>query len=295
MISFRRPRRALLLALAIPLVAQNPPEKQLLRLSFQPGASRFYRMTVETETKVKAGDKELTVDTTMEQVLEMKCVEVKDGKALIDLTTQRLILKATAPVKVDYDSDVEGSSPGMLRNAVDMLGKTIAMRVDERGKLSDVEVPEAFAALGMFGSGGVEQMMSQALPQMPEGPVSIGDTWETRSEMTMGRYGSAELKIVNKVAALEKGSVRIDQAMEMEVDADSPSVGKFQPGKCAGSTVVDLATGSIRESSMDSGMSASGSTSMEMLMHTKLRTIDAPPAKSDAVKEPAKTETGKGK
>jgi hypothetical protein len=277
------PRLALLLAVAVPLAVQTPQEKHLLRLSFQPGTSHFYRMTMGMQTKAKLGDKGLTVDMTMEQVMEMKCVEVKDGKALVEWTTQRLILKGTGPIEVDYDSDVEGSNPGMLRKAVDMLDETIALRMDERGKLSDLQVPEAFEALGLFGSGGVEEVISQAMPQLPEAPVSIGDRWETDANVEMGKYGSGQLKLVNKVSAVEKGSVRIEQEIQMDLDvSDVPGGGEFHPGKCAGSTVIDLATGCLREADMDSAMTVTGGMSLEMVMKTKMRKIDAPPAKTQA-------------
>jgi hypothetical protein len=278
---------ALLLALAAPLAAQEPPKKQLLRLSFQPGSSHFYRLTMGMQTRAKAGNNEVSVDMTMEQVMEMKCVEVKDGKARIELTSLRLILKATGPMKIDYDSDVEGSDPGMLRNAVGMLGETMTMSLDERGRLGDLDVPEAFEALGLFGGGGVEELMAQAMPQLPEAPVAIGESWETSAEMRMGKYGSGQVKIVNRLAAVEGDSLRIDQEMQLDLGKPAlPGGGRLQAGKCTGSTLVHPATGSLGEATMDSALTATGGMSMEMVMKTTLRAIDAPPAKKA---------TGKGK
>lgn len=297
---------ALLAALiTLPATAQDNAQEHLLRLQHQAGKTQFFRQAMDMRMKMNAGG--MNMDTTMsfEMVIETKVAAVAEGKADLEQTIRRLVVKMDNPMmQVDYDSDNPDSDPGMLEGMTHIVGKTFKMKADDRGGLSDVKIPEGFDAesAGMFGGGDMTKFFSQNMPQLPEGPVAIGGTWETKTQMPMGNMGGGEVKVQNKLAKFEGGKATIEQTMQIDTSSmELPEGAKMEVKKAGGTSVLNCATGLLDNAEMKMEMTMQADQGgmkmdMEMNMTTKMTAIDPPPAKK--VEAPktgeAKTDEGKG-
>lgn len=307
--------RILLLALVTgPLSAQEAQAKHLLRHAFQPGKSQFYRQTMVSLNKTSLGDRVVEIRVTMETVLELKVVAVKDGQAEVEESIHRIVLKAKGPFEVDYDSDVEGSDAGEMKDVVGQVGTSTTFKMDERGRISDYKLPDEVAKvrrgveksnlLFMFSNGlsrPVTEQVAQDMPEFPDAPVAIGGTWEEVVPMT-GLVGQVDGKVTHKLVAIDKGRAKIEQQTVIDLDKMKvPAPVKMEIAKCAGSSLVDLATGSLVESrtEMVLKMNMGGARKVDMdATHTMtLVAIDAPlPKKVEKhVEKPAGKEPGDGK
>src|SRR5689334_13179386 len=92
-----------------PLLAQN---KQTLRLKFVPGHVVHTLQTQDMTMSTAMGEQKVNTTMNIQMWAEAKLADVKDNVAVIEQTYRRMKAKADGPgMKVDYDSDVEGSKP----------------------------------------------------------------------------------------------------------------------------------------------------------------------------------------
>jgi hypothetical protein len=186
-------RRAggVLLLLALASICAVPAQAQTtLRYKYKAGDKLNYDMEQKMDLKMDIKGKELNV--TMNQSIDMtwkvKSVDA-DGKAALAISFDRIRMMLDGPQgKLEYDSK-DGKEPeGALAHAAAplkaMVGAEFSLKVDPRGKASDVVIPkELIDALKKAGGGvpgvaemfspeGLKSLMGKIGVVLPKGPVS---------------------------------------------------------------------------------------------------------------------------
>lgn len=275
--------------------ATQPQPQQLLRMAFQVGKQQYYQQTMSMHMDIDAGGTQMQTKMDMRFTTSLKVTAVNDGKADIEYRFHRIAVKAEGPMQTDYDSDVEGSDPGPLAEVSDLIGQVIKAKMDDRGRVSDVHLPEGLASESMqaLGMGGIENFIGQNIPALPDKPIAIGATWNTEIPMPAKTMPGAKMKSTNKLLEVEAGKATLAQQLEIDLgDAQLPGGAEMKFDKSAATLVIDLATGMLISSDMEMVMNMN-SAGMKMTNTTsaKTHTIDPPPAKT----KPAKAKDDGGK
>jgi hypothetical protein len=197
--------------------------------------------------------------------------------------------------KIDYDSDVAGSKPGMFRGLADMVGQTVKTTFDATGKTSAVEV-DADIEAGLEKAGmSMKQTFEQAIMAWPQEPIAIGATWTTQYEMPMGQMGKAKAVVTNKLVSVKDNVAVVDQTTKMEIDATGmPPGAKLEVTKAVGTAKIDLRAALPVEMTSDVEMKMGGDgdgapmMDMTMTMRSSMKQVPAPAAKTDAKPADAK-------
>lgn len=288
---------ALLLA-TVPALAQD---KHTLRSKLQPGAVTWSLQTQEMTQDMAVGGRSMQTSMQTSMWLESKVTAVTAGVASIEQRFARIKATGNGPgMKVDYDSDVEGSKPGPLRDLAKLAGKVAKMRVDERGKMSEMSLPDDLGAATDETLASLKQGFEQAFTAWPEQPIAIGETWESAMEFPMAGMGSMKAKIVNKLLDVKDQLVTIEQTLTMDTSGVKLPAGMtMEVGKAGGKSTFDLRLPMPIESTMDMEMkmgNADNPQLMTMQMRTGMKKVEAPPAKPAAeAPKPDAPKTGGGK
>lgn len=290
-----------LLLAAAPLVAQ---EKFTLRNEFQPGLVSWVSQTQDMSQSMAAGGKPMKTSFQTSMWLESKVVEAKDGVAAIEQRFARIKSLGSGPgMKVDYDSDVEGSKAGPMRALADLAGKTAKLRVDAQGKVQDFTLPddlgEELERIGVS----LKQGFEQAFCAWPTEPVAIGDSWESELEFPMAQLGSMKAKVANKLIAVKDKLVTVEQKVTMDVSGLTlPGTMTMEVTKSEGTSTFDLRLPMPVDGTMDLAMKMSAgenAPSVTIEMKSAIKQIEPPAPKApaatpaDAPKEAPKAETPK--
>ena len=193
------------------------------------------------------GEFEIPVEQVIHMTWEVTGVE-GDVFSIVQKMTRMKMSMDSPFMQMEYDTD-EGEAEGMAEQiaaAIDpMIGAAVAFKMNGRGEISDVEVPEdvveemqaAGGGMGgqMFSADMLEQMISQSGIVFPEGAVDAGAEWENTTtqknpmmNMTINskyKYAGEEDKggtMIQKIAVSAKveleagetplgGSVEIDE------------------------------------------------------------------------------------
>ncbi|MGE3174946.1 MAG: DUF6263 family protein [Planctomycetota bacterium] len=276
---------SLFVLLAAPLVAQDAAPRHLLRMAFEPGKPAWYRQSVDMSSTMKIGGQDMVTGMKMAVVLRTEVLEVTGGKASMRHTFERITAKMDNPMmKVDYDSDDPDSRPGALAILEDVVGESLQVQVDDHGRFSDAKPSAGFPeqASEMFGGGELNRFLGQNVPELPDQPVAIGESWQTTTEMPMGPTGNAKVTVTNTLMEVGGGRARIRQVMSVDVDdLKVPGGGQMQMDKAEGFTVLDLATGMPIESEMQMvSKVVNTQVSMDMSMTLRVDAVPAPAAKA---------------
>jgi hypothetical protein len=292
------PLCGLVLLLAAPLAAQ---EKVTLRYALKPDSVTWVEQTSDmTQVMTPPGGKEMKTAIVTSMWLETKVKEVKDGVATIEQRYARVKAKSDSPMmKVDYDSDVEGSKAGPLRNLAELVGKTATLKVDARGKVHEATMPdggeEALAAVGSS----LKQGFEQAVAAWPEQPVGVGDTWQTDMAMPMQAMGELKIKITNKVVAIAAGKVDLDVKMDVDAsDVKMPGGMAMTVTKAEGKSKTAFDSMMPIESTQTMVMEMGGGQApmkMVMTMVATMKQVPAPAPKTPAAAPAEAPKTGGGK
>ncbi|MGE3174947.1 MAG: hypothetical protein AB7O97_20130 [Planctomycetota bacterium] len=252
-----RPIVAVGLAFAAPLAAQVGAPRHLLRMAFEPGKAAHYRKAVDTTMKVVVGGRELNSRTTMTMRVRAEVLEVKDGAATMRHTVEHVTVKMDGPkVQVDYDSADPGASAGPLRRLEELVGEWISVRLDDRGRCSGATASDGFpgdALAGPGGSGpggsGLDGFVGEIVPELPDEPVAVGETWRTAVYMPVPVLDRPRVVIENTLVAVGDGRARIRQVVVSDADAERAADESVPVSvQVEGVLVLDLATGMPAES-----------------------------------------------
>ena len=270
-----------------PLLAQD---KHTLRLKFVPGRV-VHTMQKQDMSGDMGGGKQMNQAISM--WTEAKIADVKDGVAVIEQTYRRMKATSNTP-KVDYDSDVEGSKPGMLGPATKLVGEKITMKLDESSNLKDVAVPEDLAD-GLERAGmNLKENFEHTVTAFPKDPIAIGETWTTSRQITMGQMGTMKTTVTNKLIDVKDDVVTIEQKVVMDEAGSKLTPGmKVELTKAEGLAKIDLRTGLPIDMTSDMQMKMAGVMTMSIRSVTK--EVEPPAAKPAPKPEAPAPATGTGK
>lgn len=274
---------ALLLPLA-PLCAQA---KHTLRYQFQPNASFWSEQTQAMNMVMVMGEHQVKNTMTTTTSIESKVGEVKDGTAAIDQTFRRVQAKSDGMgMKVDYDSDIEGSKPGMMKSLADLVGKGCNIKVEAGGRLAEMTLSDEMEDLLEKSGMSMKQTLEQSFMAWPKDPIAIGETWTTKFDMPMGQIGTGKVTVTNKLVDVKGTVVTLEQTLAVDLSAAKmPGGGTLEVTKATGTSKIDLTKPMPVESAMDMEMKMGGEgakSSMTMTMRQTMKLVDAPAPKKPA-------------
>jgi len=248
----------------------------LLRWKFEPGQKLQYVVQVKMTQKMNAGGTPTTMTTSqiMDTSREVKSVDA-DGTAVVLQTIDRMRMKMESPqgISVDYDSASEEEPQGISKMMAPMfeamVGKPISVKMNARGEVSDVKLPQGMLDQmkkvpgmekvgGMFSEENMKQMMGNMV--LPEEPVAKGDKWSTEASMQIPMLGKGQVKVEYEYGGSEtrngKKVEKILTAMEMNITGTEGQVFpiKLEGQKTTGAIYFDAAAGRFTESEMNTTM-----------------------------------------
>lgn len=274
---------ALLLA---PLAAQ---EKHTLRYTFTPGSVCWSQMDQEVVQDMDMGTRKMHSSMTSSTWIESKVSGVEQGVATLTNRWARIKVKSDAPgMKVDYDSDVEGSRPGAMRQLAELVGKTSTMKTDTRGKIIEINFPEDMADTMASVATSLKAGMEQAFVYFPEQAVAIGDTWQTHLEIPMDKVGAMKIAVTNKLTAVDGDTCKVDIDMSFDTSGLTMPTGMQMTVKeSSGSMTVSTKNVMPVQSTMKMVMkmaSAEAGVDMTMSLNMTMKQVPAPAPKPAAEK-----------
>jgi hypothetical protein len=233
---------------------------------------------------MQQGSNNMDTSLRMQLWTEFRVGAVKNSVADVSQTFYRLKTDMVAPgAKIAFDSDDPKSDPGMLAQLKDIVGKTFKMHIDDRGRVSDVQLPDGAGEdlAKALGGGDLEKFFGQYVPQLPEAGVAVGGTWDVTTEMNMGPMGKSRLTVHNKLTKADNGRAAVDQTIDVALDQGKLPL-QLQVKSAKGSAEIDLAafvTASNLELQMTgSAERADAKMTADMVVTMAMRTVP-PPAK----------------
>jgi hypothetical protein len=284
----------LALVLAAPAFAQDQEKpKHLLRFNFKEGTVAQQVMTQDMTMNMDVAGQKMTTKMTMDMFQTFTIKSVKGNKADIEQKITRVKAAADGPMQVDFDSDDKDSDPGMLGGLADLVGQKTSMTLDDRGKTSNVKIPD-----DMKDAGGVnlEEMMSQIVTSMPEQPVAVGETWTVKQALPLGQMGDTDTEITYKLVSVNEKNVVLEQQLKMNLDEmEGPGGMEVKSAKASGKVTIDRMTGLPSNSTLQIKLEMGGqmgSVKMEVGITMKPAPAKKPAPKKEAG-DAAKSDAGK--
>jgi hypothetical protein len=182
--------------IAVPVADLCTGDEVLLRWKPKPGVT--FRITmrqkIQSETSVGEHADEISFETRMEMDWRVNRIDA-DGSIRLTQTYQRFRLESTVgdTAPLVYDSASNDSLPDELKPVArvmqPLVGIQTALVLSDRGEVLDAEgLPESESRLGdlpstarwkqMLTGDGMRRVLQQALGQLPESPVDVGDQWD---------------------------------------------------------------------------------------------------------------------
>jgi hypothetical protein len=257
----------LLVGLVVTAVASHSAQAEtLLRWKFEKGQKT--RMVITQEMQMKMVMQEnpvlMTTTSTMEFDWEVTALD-EQGVATMSLTADRIRMKMKGPqgVIMEYDSQSDKKPEGMAAMMAPMfegmLNKPYTTKMDSRGKILEMKLPQGLAEsmnklpgmaqLGdMFNEKSMKGMAQIAT--FPKKPLKPGDTWTRTATMknpmtgdmitdTTFRYVGSEVRDgreLEKIAMEMKMRVGEGGNMKMEI-TDQSNTGTLYFDNAAGQFV----------------------------------------------------------
>jgi hypothetical protein len=191
---------ALLVGLVVTAAVSHPAQGEtLLRWKFEQGQKSHNIMTQEMQMKMVISENPSHVTTTSTMEFDWEITALDDqGVATLTQTIERFRMKMQGPqgVMLEYDTqsdqEPEGMAVMMASAFGGMIGKSCITKMDSRGNILEIKLPQGLAEnmsklpggaqLGsMFSEEGMKGMAEIAT--LPEDPVNPGDTWTRTATM----------------------------------------------------------------------------------------------------------------
>ena len=281
-----------LLLVAAPAFAQ---EKHQLRLRFVSGTVGHFVLEQNMDMSMNMGGQDMGTKMHMEMFMTTTVGKVEGDTAELEQEITRIKVEMNNPMmgKVNYDSAVEDSDPGMLTGIADLVGMKAKLKINDRGKPVDIKV-EGEGAEAAMGQVDLKQMVSQSLVMLPDAPVGINETWDSKTKMPMGQMGEMEASVTNKLLSVDKDTFSVEQVMKIDAEkVEVPGGMKIESMDMKGTSKVDLRTGMPMEMNNEMKMKMAGAMAMSMTIKQSIKAAPAPEKKPAEAAEPAKTGGGK--
>lgn len=283
---------------AASLFAQEPTaQKHVLRMTPKAGAEGHYVQSSDMHNEMKMGERTMKMGQSTAMYFTATTKSVDGGKATIEQKYTRVAAKSDNPMgKVDYDSAKPDSRPGPMAQLAELIGETLTLGMNERGKVVETKTSDDFPTDAVDKSGvGLEQALGQCVPEFPEQGIAIGESWTTSMNLPLPGMGEMQCSIVNKLVEVGNGKAKLEQEFQFDTSKlQLPNGAKLEAKKSTGYTILDLATclPIDSESTMVMDMTAQGpggGMSMAMSVTSKLARVEPTkePAKESAETKPA--------
>jgi hypothetical protein len=242
---------------------------------FKIGEGNHYRMTQKMTIDIQMGDgASETQDIT--NVIDMSWIahEVNDdGSARLTQTIDRMRM-TIAPKgrdKVEFDSKTTDEPQGFAAMVAPLFGELsrakFKLTMSQRGKVSDVEVPESLvaalaaspgaAAMGDLATAkGLENTMSRMSLEMPE-TLEQGTTWTSTSEMSNPALGKQTIAITYKYVGPREKEGAIFEAFEPTLEitfAGGAATATIEEQKSSGEVLFNRTAGRLESTKLDHTM-----------------------------------------
>lgn len=280
--------------LLAPLAAQ---EKFTLRYAFQAGTTCWTQFDQDMSQDMNMAGQKTQIVMRTSMWMEGKVASVDKGTATISNRYARIKVKSDAPgMDVDYDSDVAGSSAGQLGALAELVGKTTTMQADARGKLMTIEMPKDLGPQFEQLAGSLKTGMEQSFVFWPEGPIAVGETWQTKLDVPMQQMGTMTATVTNKLLAVDGDVVRLAMTMAFDTSKlELPGTMTMKVKDASGTMTVSLKSPQPLESTstMTMEMGMDDTVIMAMTMKQTMKQVPAPAPKTAPKVEPKKESAGK--
>ncbi|MCH2180693.1 MAG: DUF6263 family protein [Mariniblastus sp.] len=238
---------------------------------------------VDRRTRTSSNDMQMWIDW------EVMGVEA-NGNYTIKQTIQRIKLVTKTPNDsgeqvINVDTDAQESGGGLAGQLTQMItplvGNTITFQMTNRGMIESVDIPEAsmeslrqapesMRLRELFSKEGLSEMFGQAALQTPDKPVSQGEQWESRREITseMGTFERVQAFTFQGQSANSELQV-IKLKTEMQEKAPSETGAKLEEFKGTGTFEYNPEEGIFTDSQVDNQMVTSKPYS-DMMIETSV-------------------------
>ncbi|NLS98235.1 MAG: hypothetical protein GXX96_39400 [Planctomycetaceae bacterium] len=263
--SIRRFSPATLLVALVAAVAVSVPAEgeTLLHWKYEVGQKNHLIMTQDMQMKMVIKDQTVltTATWTMDLLWEVTAVD-DQGVATMTETVTRIRMKIQGPqgVMMEYDSDSGEKPQGMAAMFApmfdSMVNKPFVARMDPRGKVVEMTIPQGLAeSMAKLPGGGQlgNALSEEGLKDMaeivtfPETPVSPGDTWTCEASMKNPVAGNANVETTLRYVGPEtrdgRELERIDLEMKFQFDEGEKAAIKVTDQSGSGTIYFDNALG----------------------------------------------------
>ncbi|HMP79296.1 MAG TPA: DUF6263 family protein [Pirellulaceae bacterium] len=213
-----------LIALVLTLPSAARAQSETLRWKLQPGQS----LDVEVKMNLLQVMKAMEMEMPIEMIINMKwdVTGVSGDEISTEQSITRMRMKLDNPfmgnVEIDTDKGRQGADEMMAGPMFDMIGEKFKLVMNNRGEVTKLEVPNSLSggnpmnpAGQMFNADSLKQMSSMIV--FPEGPVAVGDSWETSESVEMPPMG--KMNMTNRLTY--KGTESVDGKRLHRIDVDT--------------------------------------------------------------------------
>jgi hypothetical protein len=298
---------AILLGLAAPPSAQAGTR---LSLKFRPGEAYVYVIEQKTLMDMQAQGQQ--VRTSFNQTMEVRS-SVRDvdpqGFAHVVQTIERVRFSMDLPAPlnqtVTYDSATDQEPANPVARAISaafhpLIGCEIGMRQGPLGQQSEISIPdvvkEAFSKSGGFLAAGgdasqhLEKIFQQSTILLPDRELSVGDQWESTSELTAAMGKLVVHTTYTYDGPVEGGLEKISAKLDLTIAPaeNSPIKVTAKTKEAGGQFLFDNAAGQLRESQISHEMELDlgGVGRQTISTHSLLKLRDDVPSGSTSTPQP---------
>lgn len=219
-----------LLATLMILVASPAFAQKTFRWKVKAGEKLSAVLEQKSKQTMTIGDRTIEVPTAMTLKMLWEVKDVNEADFVLIQTIEQAKLKMTAPGigDVEYDSaskeEPQGVAAKLSETFKPMLGVPFEQKMNSRGKVLDVKVPEkAFEGIkknpmlkSLFSEKTMSEMIGKVSPELPEEAIKAGYSWQQKTE---NKTPVGSLKMDSKFTYKGEQKVEGKTADVFDVDA----------------------------------------------------------------------------
>lgn len=226
-------------------------DKVLIRLKPKVGDTQKTLMTMDMSSE---GAQAISMNMSM--AMDLKVTDLTDAVYTYEVKYDKIKMDMDAGgMQMTYDSSLKeqtGMGAMMHEQMKVLLEKPLAMKMNERGKITEFNMP---------GLGNNQQMdMSSLTLPLPEGPVGVGDSWTDERSM----QGSGNMKMIMTVEKITVDDIIIG------VKGTIGGEGGEGVGDFTGNYTLARSNGFTKDGTMNMNITAEG---MPMKMKINVKPI----------------------
>ena len=227
---------------------QQPAE---LALRLEPGDRYRLVQAAHQDVRQSAAGRSFDVNQDIHCVLLIEVTgRREDGRHSLSAWWDSIALEVSSPGShLAWDSRAGGETRDELRPLATLVGQKMSMTVSRRGVIEKIECPA--------GDPLIPEMEGIFCP-FPEGPVRVGDSWQTeRSKAASPGMSGLALRASSRWTLRARSGGTATISLAARIDALGPQrPGVEVSGTAKGTFLVDTATGRLLSGSLEQDVSA---------------------------------------